>query len=40
MGFLVGVSMYGSDEGVGGCLNGDGIFISGSGWLWAERARA
>lgn len=40
MGFSVGVSMYGLDRGVGGYSDGDGIFVSSSGWLWMKRARA
>lgn len=40
MGFLEGVSMGGSDGGVGGCSEGDGMLVSSSGWLCMERARA
>ena len=40
MGFSVGVSMCGSDGGVGGCSDGDRIFVSSPGWLWMERARS
>lgn len=40
MGFSVGVSVCGLEGDVGGCSDGEGISVSGSGGFWAERARA